>query len=314
MDGSPTLQPQKATEYPTCVLLHGFPQLWYGWKYQIQHLHEKGYRVIAPDLRGYGGSDAPPDASSYDVFTVTQDMLGLLQQLHIPNAVFIGHEIGAVISYFIALYRPHIVRGICGLSAPHIVCSPTMSPLRNLENDMGPRFHYVLYHNEKAAEREYDARPEVFLRRLYSLGSVSCESPVIMSPYRAAGDSFIDRLGEPIALPCWLEAADLEYFVQNFRKRGFAGPVHYFRNFMRNWKHFLSLKNKFITQPSTIVLGEADPTLEYYCNQKHMLSKMTSSLKNPIETSILPNTGHFLHWEKADLVNSKLDELLKHCI
>jgi pimeloyl-ACP methyl ester carboxylesterase len=66
---------------PLVLLIHGFPQLWSSWSYQINHLAEHGYHVVAPDMRGYGDSDCPPDPASYTVFHLVGDLIGLLDQL-----------------------------------------------------------------------------------------------------------------------------------------------------------------------------------------------------------------------------------------
>ncbi|GMP37821.1 hypothetical protein CsSME_00009333 [Camellia sinensis var. sinensis] len=66
---------------PLVLLIHGFPELWSSWKHQIIHLSEHGYRVVAPDMRGYGDSDCPRDPASYTVFHLVGDLVGLLDEL-----------------------------------------------------------------------------------------------------------------------------------------------------------------------------------------------------------------------------------------
>ena len=85
---------------PAVLLLHGWPELWYSWRHQITSLSHAGYRVIAPDLRGYGGSDCPVQSSAYDSLAVSQDILGMLQSLQITKAAIVGHDWGALITYF----------------------------------------------------------------------------------------------------------------------------------------------------------------------------------------------------------------------
>lgn len=70
---------------PAVLLLHGFPDLWYGWRHQMAALAARGYRAVAPDLRGYGDSDAPPDASAYTTFHVVGDLVALIADLGQPQ-------------------------------------------------------------------------------------------------------------------------------------------------------------------------------------------------------------------------------------
>lgn len=72
---------------PAVVFLHGFPELWYSWRHQMAHLAARGYRCVAPDLRGYGGTAAPPDVASYSAFHVVGDVVALLDALGIHNKV-----------------------------------------------------------------------------------------------------------------------------------------------------------------------------------------------------------------------------------
>ena len=72
---------------PVVLLLHGFPDFWYGWRHQMAALAARGYRAVAPDLRGYGDSDSPPDASSYTTFHVVGDLVALISELGQPQVL-----------------------------------------------------------------------------------------------------------------------------------------------------------------------------------------------------------------------------------
>src|SRR5689334_23939148 len=77
---------------PLVVLAHGWPESWYSWRHQIPAIAAAGYRVIAPDMRGYGGSDRPPNVEDYDIMHLSGDMVGLLDAYHADKAVLIGHD------------------------------------------------------------------------------------------------------------------------------------------------------------------------------------------------------------------------------
>ena len=79
------------------VLCHGFPELWFSWRHQIPALVTAGFRMIAPDQRGYGESDAPPEIEDYGLQDLLGDPLELLEALALPRAIFIGHDWGSVV-------------------------------------------------------------------------------------------------------------------------------------------------------------------------------------------------------------------------
>lgn len=107
----------EAGEGPLVVLLHGFPQLWWMWRHHIPALAEAGYHVVAPDLRGFGGSDKPP--RSYDLITVAGDLAGLIRALGEHRAAVVGHDIGGLVGWTAAATHPDLISGLCAISAPH---------------------------------------------------------------------------------------------------------------------------------------------------------------------------------------------------
>ena len=104
-------------EGPAVLLMHGFPMFWWTWRHQLIALADAGYRAIAMDLRGYGGSDHPPHG--YDPTTQAADAAGVLRSLGVPSAYVIGHGWGAFGAWSMAVLEPAIVRGIVPISMPH---------------------------------------------------------------------------------------------------------------------------------------------------------------------------------------------------
>jgi pimeloyl-ACP methyl ester carboxylesterase len=102
---------------PLVVLLHGFPQHWWMWRHQLIGLADAGYRVVAPDLRGYGASDKPP--RGYDSMTLAADIAGLVRALGESEAVLVGHDWGGHIAWTAAALQPRTVRKLAILSMPH---------------------------------------------------------------------------------------------------------------------------------------------------------------------------------------------------
>ncbi|MGH3278935.1 MAG: alpha/beta fold hydrolase [Trebonia sp.] len=104
-------------EGPLVLLLHGFPEFWWTWRHQLVTLAEAGYRAVAVDLRGYGGSDKPP--RGYDLVTAAADTAGLIRALGEANATVVGHDWGGLTAWTLAAYFPKAVRSLAVVSMAH---------------------------------------------------------------------------------------------------------------------------------------------------------------------------------------------------
>ena len=107
----------EAGEGPLILLLHGFPQFWWCWRHQLTALSQQGYRVVAPDLRGYGASDKPP--RGYDAVTAAADIAGLVRALGERDAFVVGHDWGGLVAWSVGALHPRAVRRLAVLSMPH---------------------------------------------------------------------------------------------------------------------------------------------------------------------------------------------------
>lgn len=155
VDEKPTLPSKK--ENGTIVLLHGFPDLWYGWRRVIPMLTQQGFRVIAPDLRGFGQTEAPAKTSEYALAQSAADIIALLQALSIHQAYFLGHDWGGEVAYRIALKYPHYTRGIISVCTPF---TPAGSNFVRLEHVVKrwPSLRYQLYFIQgDEAEKEFNS-------------------------------------------------------------------------------------------------------------------------------------------------------------
>ncbi len=102
---------------PLVLLLHGFPLFWWSWRHQLPELARAGYRVAAMDLRGFGGSDKPP--RGYDPRTLAEDASGVIRSLGDRDAVVVGHGLGGLVAWTLAVVHPRQVRRLAAVSMPH---------------------------------------------------------------------------------------------------------------------------------------------------------------------------------------------------
>ena len=104
---------------PLVLLCHGFPESWYSWRHQIGALADAGFHVVAPDMRGYGQTEAPEAIDQYTLLHLVGDMVGVLDALGAETAVIVGHDWGAPVAWHAALLRPDRFRAVIGLSVPY---------------------------------------------------------------------------------------------------------------------------------------------------------------------------------------------------
>lgn len=104
---------------PLVLLLHGFPEFWYGWREQLRPLADAGYRVVVPDQRGYNLSDKPPNVLAYRIDELAADVVGLVDAFDRERAAVVGHDWGAAVGWWVALHHPERVERLCAVNVPH---------------------------------------------------------------------------------------------------------------------------------------------------------------------------------------------------
>ena len=186
-------------EGPAVVLCHGFPELAYSWRHQLPALAAAGFRAIAPDLRGYGDSSRPEPVKAYDIVNLTDDLTGLLDALALDDAVFVGHDWGAIVVWNLAVLAPTRVRAVAGLSVPFVPRSPQLPPTQLMRALSGDRFFYILYFQAVGpADEELARDPRTTMARI--LWTVSGDAPrEAMRRLPKEGTGYLDILSRCIA-------------------------------------------------------------------------------------------------------------------
>mgnify|MGYP002865716850 FL=1 len=294
---------------PLVIMAHGWPESWYSWRHQIKAVAEAGYRVVAPDMRGYGGTDAPPDVEDYDIVTIAADIVGIVDAYGEDQAILIGHDWGSIVAWNTVLLHPERFSALVAMSVPYSGRAAE-SPLVSWRNAYGDNFYYILYHQEPGvAEAEYDADPRGILSRLYLSPDSPRHPPQVTDRHRSAG-GWIPRLGAPVGLPDWLTEEDLDYFVKQFSAAGFRGGVNYYRNFHRNWEITPQLANARVTVPTLFIAGENDVVIAG-ASQGRLEGAMRRVVDDLRGVILLPEAGHWIQQELPEETNAALLEFLE---
>src|SRR3954453_4766580 len=187
------------------VLAHGFPELAYSWRHQVSGLAEAGYRVIAPDMRGYGRSAAPEDVEAYDVIELCSDLVRVLDDRGLEKAAIVGHDWGANVAWHFALMHPERTACVAGLSVPLVPRSPA-PPLPIMREHLGEDFYIVWFQQPGVAEQalERDVRRTLATTRVWN-------------PEWAADET------EDPPTPPHMTDAKLQVYVDAYERSGFRG-------------------------------------------------------------------------------------------
>jgi pimeloyl-ACP methyl ester carboxylesterase len=299
--GDVELSVHEAGEGPLVVLAHGFPELGYSWRHQIPALAAAGHHVLAPDQRGYGASSRPPRIEDYDIERLTGDLLALLDDAGESSAVFVGHDWGAVVVWQLALLAPERVDAVVGMSVPFLPRGP-VPPTTLMRQLFGDQFFYMLHFQEPGvADVELGADPAVTMRRMLCGLRTSGGPSFDPASFADDGRGFLDRLPDPDGLPDWLGQAELDHYVEQFRRTGFTGGLNWYRNLDRNWELTARLDGAAVTVPSLFIGGAADPVL-----RMSPPSVGHPHLRDHRGDVIIEGTGHWVQQEAPEEVNAAL--------
>jgi len=298
-----------AGQGPLVVLVHGWPESWYSWRHQIPALAEAGYRVAAPDVRGYGGSDKPEAIEAYAIKEMCADIAGLVTALGETQAILVGHDWGAPIVWNTALFHPEKVRAVVGLSVPHTGRGPAprIELFRNIYKD---RFFYQLYFQEPGvAEAELEADVRTSLRKIYYWASGEAIAAGIRL-YKPADAKLLDDLPDPEPFPAWLTPADLDYYVGEFQQSGFRGPLNRYRTSKLDFEHQAAVADKCVAQPAAFIAGSLEPVL-HYLPGVDLIETMRTRVADLRLVRLIEGVGHWVQQERPEEVNAALTTFLR---
>ena len=281
------------------VFVHGFPELAYSWRHQMDPFAEAGCRVVAPDMRGYGLTDQPTSIESYAVPNLCGDLVGLLDALDIDRAVFCGHDWGGAVVWLMPRLYPDRVAGVIGVNTPAGSPevqreSPAEEPLIiRTENYYATTFQEPGY-AEAILQRDVRRSLEVIIRRgwywdadgLLTFAPDSAERTMDFLRMIQSGDLH----GEPV-----MTETEFSYYVETFEATGFAGGLNYYRNNAR----FMPTREVEwdISVPSLYVGAENDTIL------RPSGADIMPAFIADLERYIVPDCGHWTQQEKPTEFN-----------
>jgi epoxide hydrolase 4 len=269
----------RAGQGPLVVMLHGFPECWYSWRHQLRAL-SSAFECVAPDMRGYGETDAPEGVANYRIEKLIEDIAGLIGRLGRQRAHVVGHDWGGAVAWATAIGRPEVVERLAVLNCPHPA-----------------RFRAHIRSN-----------PRQMLRSWYML---FFQIPYLADALlRMNGAAMVGRMirGSAVNKAAFSDE-DLAHFREAFKRPYTAtAALNYYRALRRRdlWRppaeHWLDAR---ISAPTLLVWGEQDVALG-----KELTYGMEDLFTGPFEIKYVPDSGHWVQQEKPELVNQYLMEFL----
>ncbi|KAL6208210.1 hypothetical protein ACLB2K_019161 [Fragaria x ananassa] len=214
---------------PPILFLHGFPELWYSWRHRLLSLSALGYRCIAPDLRGFGDTDAPPNASSYTAMHIVGDLIGLLDHLGIEQVFLVAHDWGAVIAWYLCLFRPDRVKCLVNMSVAFNPRNPKRKPVDGFRALFGDDFYMCRFQEPGEAEGYFGGLDTASVMKMFLTGR-NPAPPKISKELGFASWKPVEPM------PAWLLEEDVNYFASKFSKTGFTGGLNYYRAMNLTWE------------------------------------------------------------------------------
>ena len=235
------------------VLCHGWPELAFSWRHQMDALAAAGYHVIAPNQRGYGNSSRPAEVSDYDIVHLSGDLVGLLDHFGYQGATFVGHDWGANVVWSAAVLHPTRVSKVVALSVPYMERGE-IPPLAFIEAIVGSDSYFVHFNRQPGvADAVFDANARQFLRNLYRKNEPAAE-PEPGMPLINVAHAETPR-GEPV-----MSEGELAVFVDAFEASGFTPSVNWYRNVDRNWE-LMEDVDPIVRQQALMIYGARDTVM-----------------------------------------------------
>ncbi len=279
------------------LLCHGFPDVWRGWRLQMEALAAAGYRAIALDMRGYGRSSAPDDPLLYTPFHTVGDLVGLLDVLDLPEVTIVGHDFGASVAWNAALMRPDRFTAVFCASLPF---SPRgdHSILETMAAAGRTSFYMFNQLEPGAVERWADAAVTYPAFLYWSSGSPPPSDR--WNPFDAERSMTREA---PVAIPPWADPDDVAYAVQEFQRTGFRGGLSYYRSIPSWFDLAAPFKGAVIRQPSFFLVGAVDGLNLMRRTTEEALRVGLPGLRGFLE---VPGVGHWPNREAPEVFNAAL--------
>ncbi len=287
------------------VLCHGFPELAYSWRHQLPALAAAGYRVLAPDQRGYGATSRPERIEDYDMAHLTGDLAGMLDAFAIKEAIFVGHDWGGLVVWQMPIYHRDRVKGVIGVNTPFL-SRPPIDPIMGLKALRGENNYVVFFQKPGVADavlaKDVGKTFRFFMRKNLVKASEFAQLPPELKNFELVHAIEGDESGFRGQL--LLNDEEMKVFVDAYTRTGFTGGINWYRNLTRNWEQSGTMEQR-VHVPGLMIMAEDDVVLP---------PSLTDGMERfvpDLERVLIKDCGHWTQQEKPDETNQAIIAWLK---
>ena len=314
-----TLRAAVEGEGPLIIMVHGCPESWFSWRRQIPIIAEAGYKVVAIDVRGYGGSDKPHAIEEYTLKKIGADIVGIIDFFEEDQAILIGHDWGGPIVWYTSLLNENRISAVAGLSVPYFP-QREVSPLDVFEVIYKDKFFYQLYfQKEGVAESEFEPDLRKYLESTYFSIDARGMKKQFENPLNAMNKGpnakYLDDVVEFESYPDWINKDEMNYLINEFENSGMRGPLNRYRAQRIDFEELKDFRDKKLKQPAALMVGSLDPVNFFigdgYKDTEHLKEVFEPVYENLIKTELINDVGHWTQQEAPEEVNRFLLDFLK---
>ena len=314
-----TLRAAVEGEGPLIIMVHGCPESWFSWRRQIPIIAEAGYKVVAIDVRGYGGSDKPHAIEEYTLKKIGADIVGIIDFFEEDQAILIGHDWGGPIVWYTSLLNENRISAVAGLSVPYFP-QREVSPLDAFEVIYKDKFFYQLYfQKEGVAESEFEPDLRKYLESTYFSIDARGMKKQFENPLNAMNKGpnakYLDDVVEFESYPDWINKDEMNYLINEFENSGMRGPLNRYRAQRIDFEELKDFRDKKLKQPAALMVGSLDPVNFFigdgYKDTEHLKEVFEPVYENLIKTELINDVGHWTQQEAPEEVNRFLIDFLK---
>ncbi|OTB01133.1 hypothetical protein M426DRAFT_323782 [Hypoxylon sp. CI-4A] len=283
----------------TVLLLHGFPDLPLGWKHQVPLFTSLGYQVIAPQMLGYGQTSSPSEVDAFSYKNQSNDLAALLDQIVPDEQVILGgHDWGGALVWPFATYHPHLFKAVFSVGFPYIPPTTEYVDLRDkIAANTSTTFEFMLQLGEPSTDQRLQSKEQI---RQFLLAAFGAQTPDGKFAFSTSGFDF-DAMPH-LQQPSLISDAELDYYVSEYHRNGFRGPLNSYRIARINFENELPIAqaggHKFAMPVLFIqALQDAALTPELSKGMDQHFDKLTRAEVN---------TGHWAQYQGPEEVNDAL--------